>query len=201
MNRRLACLAAGAAMVALSGCGDKSAGDKAAPAKTGTPSDASATASGPSVAMTPPHRKPGLWEQKVSMSGMDQTTRLCLDEAVEQKLSWWGQQATKDMCAKTRIAPRLDGAWEIASECDMGSGGKTVTNGVAVGDFATGYRMEATTVTTGAGAPQMNGEHKMVVQATWKGACPAGFKPGDMELPGGMKFNMIDMAGKTRSAG
>src|SRR5438552_2208628 len=46
----------------------------------------------------------------------------------------------------------------------------------------------------GAAATQMNGEHEMTMEGTWKGACPAGFKPGDMELPGGMKINMLDMA-------
>jgi len=198
MNRYMAWLASAAALSMIAGCGDKSAPKEKADAAQGAAKDVTATVAAP---VAPPHRKPGLWEQKVSMAGMNQVTRLCLDAAAEQKLSAFGQQATKDMCAKTRMARRLDGAWEIASECDMGAGGKTVTTGVATGDFASAYKMEATTVTSGASAPQMNGEHKMVMEATWKGPCPAGFKPGDMELPGGMKFNMIEMAPKTRPAG
>ena len=190
MTRQLICLAVG--VLLLAGCGEKSGGE-AAPA--------SGQAASTATPVSPPRRKPGLWEQRVSMAEMDQVTRLCVDDAVEDKLSWWGQQATRDMCAKTSMKRRLDGAWEIASECEMGSGGKTVTNGVATGDFSRAYRMEATTVTTGAQAPQMNGEHKMVVEAAWKGPCPTGFKPGDMELPGGMRFNMLEMAGKTRPAG
>jgi hypothetical protein len=42
----------------------------------------------------------------------------------------------------------------------------------------------------------MNGSHKMVLDAVWQGPCPAGFKPGDMELPGGMKINVLEMAGR-----
>jgi hypothetical protein len=34
----------------------------------------------------------------------------------------------------------------------------------------------------------------MAIEATWKGACPADMKPGDVEMPGGMKINLVDAA-------
>ena len=135
MTRQLTCLAAG--LLLLAACGEKAEGDKAAAGQAAQ--DPAATA----APVSPPRRKPGLWEQRVSMAGMDQVTRLCVDDAVEDKLSWWGQQATRDMCAKTSMKRRLDGAWEIASECEMGSGGKTVTTGLATGDFSSAYRHSA----------------------------------------------------------
>jgi hypothetical protein len=77
----------------------------------------------------------------------------------------------------------------------MGSGGTIVSTGEAKGDFGSHYTVDIKSSTTGAAAPQMNGEHAMTLEATWKGPCPAGFKPGDMELPGGMKINMLTMGG------
>jgi hypothetical protein len=41
----------------------------------------------------------------------------------------------------------------------------------------------------------------MTLDATWKGPCPADFKPGDMELPGGMKINMLTMGAGGPGAG
>nr|QQZ49522.1 hypothetical protein JKL49_21540 [Phenylobacterium glaciei] len=39
----------------------------------------------------------------------------------------------------------------------------------------------------------MNGPHKITVEAAWQGACPEGYKPGDMSLPGGIKINILDL--------
>jgi len=38
----------------------------------------------------------------------------------------------------------------------------------------------------------------MTLSATYDGACPTGWKPGDMELPGGMRVNVMN-AGKASS--
>lgn len=183
-HRTLLICAAG--VLALSACGkggDKTpaAGDAAKPAST---------AAGP---VAPPHRKPGLWTQTVAMGDFTQTTRLCLDDAVEAKVSLWGAQTSKEMCSRNETHRSLNGSWTFSAVCDMGSGGVTTTTGTATGDFGAKYRIEAVSTTTGASAPQMNGEHKMVVDAAWSGPCPDGFKAGDMELPGGMKINIAQM--------
>jgi hypothetical protein len=192
-------LAAVAALLAplalLAGCQRKPAAEKAADAKAAA-ANASATTTGPAPIASPPRRKPGLWSQTVKMAEMSQTTRICLDATTEAKMSVFGQQATKDMCKVNHMSRGLDGSWAFVSVCDMGSGGKTTTTGVASGDFGSHYTMTADSVTSGASAPQMNGSHKMVLDAVWQGPCPAGFKPGDMELPGGMKINVLEMAGR-----
>jgi hypothetical protein len=100
------------------------------------------------------------------------------------------------MCSKTAMSRGLDGSWSFSSVCNVGAGGKTTTSGVITGDFNSKYEMTAESTTEGASAPQMNGPHKMAMEAVWVGPCPAGFKPGDMELPGGMKMNMLAMAAK-----
>ena len=140
----------------------------------------------------PPSRAPGLWVQTVSSAGMTQQSRLCVDAAVEAAFGWWGQ--TTGACAKPSVTRGPDGGWRFNSRCDMGPAGVNATTGVATGDFSAADRMQAETITTAAAAPQMNGAHKMTLEAAWQGPCPAGMKPGDMTLPGGMKINLLEVA-------
>lgn len=172
-----------AAVLALSAC-EKKPAEKA--------DAAAAPAFQPS--QTPPKRKPGLWEQRVSTGDFVQVSRICLDETTDAKMSFWGAQATRDMCEKNIFSARVAGGYQFSSICDMGSGGKTTTSGTATGDFNSKYLIQAESSTVGAAAPQMNGLRKLTIEAAWQGACPEGFKPGDMALPGGMKINMLDMA-------
>ncbi|HEX5377983.1 MAG TPA: DUF3617 family protein [Phenylobacterium sp.] len=193
MNWRHGILALSAAALALGGC-SKPAGEKAAQAP-----DAGQAASATTPAKAPaagppamPTRKPGLWKQTVSTSGMEQVSSICLDKEVESKLAVWGAGASKDICQQSAVTP-APGGWAFTSSCDMGSGGKVSSKGRVTGDFNTSYRVESESVTEGAGAPQMNGPHKMTLTATWQGPCPADMKPGDMALANGMKINMMDM--------
>jgi hypothetical protein len=197
MIRRTGLILTAATLAALAACNKKSE-ETAAPSAEAPAAQAPAAATTTAPAM-PPKRKPGLWEQTMSMSGMTQTSQFCVDAAVEERLGWWSQQATKDMCTQNAFTPGPGGSWSFTSECDMGSGGKTVTKGVASGDFGSAYRLDMTSTTTGAGAPQMNGEHKMAMDAAWKGPCPADMKPGDMKLlPGGMKVNLLEGLGSPK---
>ena len=149
MAWRNAILAA-TATLALAAC-SKPAGEKAASAEgAAKPATATAPAAGPAAM---PNRKPGLWKQTVSTAGMTQTSTICLDKAVESKLAVWGAGASKDMCKQTAMAPTA-GGWTFASTCDMGTGGTTTTKGTVTGDFDTSYKVEASSVTEGAGAPQ-----------------------------------------------
>jgi hypothetical protein len=183
------------ALLALAACGKKDAATSAG----GASADASATAS-PAAApklMTPPERKAGLWEQTMHMAQMTQTSKICFDGEVNKKMSLWGQQAGKDMCSQQSVTPKLGGGWTFSSTCQMGSGGTIHSEGEATGDFNSHYTVKVKSSTTGASAPQMNGEHEMLLEATWKGPCPADFKPGDMELSNGMKMNILTLAAST----
>jgi hypothetical protein len=163
-------------------------------AATGTAAPATATAPAVSAGpLTPPPRKPGLWTQTVSMAQMQQTTKLCLDAATDKQMAWWGSQAAKSTCPEQTITQHLGGGWDFHSVCKSAAGGTTTSSGTATGDFGSHYKVEATSTTTGGPMPQANGEHKMSIEATWQGPCPADMKPGDMEMPGGMKINMNDM--------
>lgn len=189
MRRTLALAAL--SLVALSACHKKPAEAPKPPAAPGSGPTARGDAAATLAAM--PERTPGLWAQKVSTAGIAQATQVCLDKAVEQRFTWWGQHAGQGACSRTSITARPGGGWNFASTCDMGADGRTSTKGEVTGDFARSYRVTAQSTISGAQAPQMNGTHAMTLEASWKGPCPAGMKPGDMLLPGGMKINMMQI--------
>ena len=104
----------------------------------------------PAAPLTPPTRKPGLWEQKIAVASMNQTMKMCLDEAVEQKMKWWGSQSPgKADCAEQKITPHLGGGWDFHSVCKMGESGTVTSDGSATGDFSSHYKVEVNSVTSG----------------------------------------------------
>jgi hypothetical protein len=189
-------LVSAAALLALTACSKKDNAAKAPDASVAGP----AAAKAPAAPLAPPERKVGLWEQKMSTAGMTQVSRVCISDEVNKQMSLWGQQSGKDMCQRQSISP-TPGGWKFSSSCNMGSGGTIVSEGEAKGDFGSRYTVDIKSSTTGAAAPQMNGEHAMTLEATWKGPCPPDFKPGDMELSGGMKINMLTMTAGGAGAG
>ncbi len=197
MHRLSMTAALGLSCLVLAGCNRNEAGsDAEAPAPV---AGAETPLTGPSGAPTPPTRRAGLWEQRLSTEGMVQVTRICIDDALDARLSWWSQQATHEACEKNLVSRRTDGNWQFSSVCDMGTGGKTTSSGVASGDFASRYVITGESSTVGAAAPQMNGIRSVNIEAVWQGPCPEGFRPGDMELPGGMRVNLLDMAGAAQA--
>ena len=68
------------------------------------------------------------------------------------------------------------------------------TEGQITGDMNTRYTNRMTSTTTGAAVAHMNRTTAMTAEGVFEGPCPADMKPGDMEIPGGMRFNMIEMA-------
>jgi len=185
--------ACGVAVLALAAC-QKKADTAATGESASVAANAPAAQPGP---LTPPPRKPGLWEQKVSMAQMSQSTKMCLDQATDKQMAWWGSQAAKSTCGEQNVTARAGGGWDFHSVCKSPDGGTTTSDGVATGDFNSHYKVDVTSTTAGGPMPQANGVHKISIEATWQGPCPANMKPGDMEMPGGMKINMNDaMSGK-----
>jgi len=189
------------ALVALAGCAKKT--DTAG----GAAANASATApeSKPAAALTAPTRRAGLWEQTMHMREMTQTTRMCLDDATEQKMKWWATEQHADKsenpCTEQSVTPKLGGGWSFHSVCKMGESGTITSNGEATGDFGSHYTLKITSVTTGSSYPQANGTHEMTMEGTWKGACPAGMKGGDIQLANGMTFNATEGASGFKGSG
>lgn len=186
MRRVFTVLGATAAAISLAACqkSDQASGEKAA-----TGDAPPAVAKGGPIDPASFKRRPGLWSQTMTTNGTTQTIKLCTDEPTEAKFSLMGQQISKDMCPKNVITPTA-GGWTFESECDMAGMGKSVTKGEATGDLNSRYTIKATVVTTGSSMPQANGTSQMEILAVREGECPAGMKPGDMTLPGGMTMNL-----------
>lgn len=182
MRLRIAALLLGATSLSLAACDSQAPETKA---KSAAP-----------VVVETPKRKPGLWKQVMTIQdiGASQTASLCLDKDTDAKLSWWAQQGVRGGCAKNDVAKQPDGSWAFSSSCEMVGGIQMTTEGSATGDFQTNYTVTARTTTTGAPMQQMNGTRTTVIEATWVGECPAGMKPGEMELPGGQRVDMMAMA-------
>jgi hypothetical protein len=158
--------------------------------------------SAPAAALTPPSRKPGLWDQKMTTASISQTMKICLDESVEQKMKWWGSQAANGPdCAEQKVTPHIGGGWDFHSVCKMGESGTITSDGQATGDFNSSYKVEIHSVTTGSPMAQANGPHTSTIEATWAGPCPADMKPGDMTMPNGMKINMLRAMDATAGMG
>lgn len=194
-------LICGAAVLALGACSKKT---ETAATGTAAPATANAPAATPAGPMSLPSRKPGLWEQTMSSetSKMHQTISMCIDTALDQKMKVWGSQNGKSMCTDEKITSHLGGGWSFHAVCPMGESGTVTSDGEATGDFGSHYTVNVTSTTAGSPMAQANGVHKMSIDAVWKGPCPADMKPGDMLMPGGMKFNVADaMDGKPAGAG
>ena len=189
--RVLTGIVAAGTLAALAGCGEKPT--EKTEAAGGAKPAASAPASLAQAAW--PKRKPGLWTQTMTLKeqGFSRDFRYCIDAASDEKLGLDSQGANAQ-CTKGQPARTADGGWTITSACDMGPAGQTQSTIQVSGDFDSRYVMEIATTTTGAAQPAMNGQHRMTMTAEWSGACPEGWVGGDVEMPGGMRMNLLTKA-------
>lgn len=144
-----------------------------------------------------PHRKAGLWAQTIHVSGMTQTTKICLDGDTDAKMALWGQQMKDDTSCRRQTTHVIPGGVAFESECDMGEAGRVTARGTATGDFNSSYVVKVTSTTSGSAMPKADGAHEMQIDAEYQGACPANMKGGDvaLEIPGtgGKTVNLEDM--------
>jgi hypothetical protein len=119
-------------------------------------------------------------------------TRQCIDAKTDARLQQMGQGVMEGTCSKNVL--RRDGSrWVSESVCRMGK--STITSrGVVTGDFDRELRM----VIDSEYAPPLMGMSKDQTTITQRhaGACPAGWKPGDVEMPGTQqRMNVMEMPG------
>lgn len=141
-----------------------------------------------------PTRKPGLWEISIAGDGAPpQNARHCIDEKTDRAMQEMGR-GMGGACSKQSMRKEGD-RWVSDSECKFGP--TTVTShSVTTGDVSSALRTEVDAKYN----PPMAGRatSKTVVTAKWSGACPAGWKPGDMEMAGMGRVNLESMRGMMR---
>lgn len=149
------------------------------------------------------HVREGLWQVTASFpdgGGASMTTRICMDESMTALNTGAAQSTQVDAC--TQDVTRMPDGFGFTSRCEPEGGGVTETVGSLTGDFQTAYRMEATVTTTGSPMAAMNSTTRVVQQAEYQGACPEGWRPGDVEMPGlGMRININDAQAAAQAGG
>lgn len=142
-------------------------------------------ASTPIASVSADARKAGLWEQRVSDGESVHVTQICLDAASDITLSDYGRQANAQ-CEKHEVKEAGTDAWRFETVCDSDAG-KVTTQGEVRGDTATHYTTTAESTVQGV-------RRRLVAEASWKGACPAGMKAGDVIFPDGRRLTVADLA-------
>jgi hypothetical protein len=152
----------------------------------------------PTRAPTPlaalPASRPGLWRESTLRDGRELgligEMRACLDADARARLSTLGGQAGKSRCQSLSVTRDDEGGYRFTSTCDLGLAGRVVTQGEVTGDLASRYRVTSRTDASGAILASMNGHHRIDLEATYLGPCPAGMRTGDVIIANGMKVNM-----------
>lgn len=186
-------VAAAIALTAVAGCSREETPSDVT-ATSGPAADAAVVAdAGPPVA---PRLKAGLWRVSMSGDGAAMTSRMCVDAAMQEKMNVIGAQQQAGACQQNTVSPLPGGGFGFQAVCDSTAtgGGKATTTGQITGDMQTGYVNRMTTVTTGYPVAHMNRTTEMTAEGRYEGPCPADMKPGDMQVEGGPRFNMVDMA-------
>lgn len=149
------------------------------------------------MALDLPKRKSGLWEVKTSMpdmpAQMQQTAiKMCVDEKSDDITQQMADAEAKQNCSKSEI--KRDGErWVIHSVCKE-QGITMTTDGVFSGKFDSAYKAEM----KAAYQPPIQGmaSSRMVMDARFLGACPAGMKAGEILLPNGQKIDPKKLGAK-----
>ena len=142
---------------------------------------------GPALALDLPARKPGLWELKMTLeesSTPPQVMQQCIDAATD-KLMQEKFSVSRDVCPKQEMS-KSGSTIVVDASCKFGTIAAT-THAVFEGDFDSAYTAKVTT------ALESGVKKNMMMQAKWLGACKPDQKPGDIEMPNGMKMNILEM--------
>jgi hypothetical protein len=151
-----------------------------------------------------PHRKAGLWEQRIIRDGKPLpmgAMRACVDPASDAKASVFGEKLGQGPCKSHSISRGPDGAFHFSSVCEGPMAGTVTTRGVAAGDFASGYKVHSESDVDGSALPGLNGHHVMDMEVRYLGECPAGMAPGQLMLGNGMKVNAGKITGAAVALG
>jgi hypothetical protein len=136
-----------------------------------------------------PPRKPGMWHIRMAMRpGLPElTTKLCLDQATDKALMEVGLSMSKGMCEKQDVSH--DGSSiVIDSVCKFGPM-KTTSHIIIDGDFQSEYTVQINGSIEG-GPKGMPDKTDMKQTVRWiSETCSDGLKPGQMLMPGGVRFD------------
>ncbi len=147
---------------------------------------------GESASTGMPTRRPGLWEQVLTRDGKPGKLgrlKICLDAASDLKLGVFGRHFAKGECQKS-VSHDATGAYHFSSSCSLKGGELVSTRGAANGDFTSRYDVQSDISVSGSPVEPMNGTHAIHITGRYRGPCPAGMRPGEINVGAGMKINI-----------
>jgi hypothetical protein len=140
-------------------------------------------AASPGFAADLPHRKPGLWEFRMSRESLSGFTfQQCIDAETDQMMMSSAGPLPREICP-TRDVQRSGDAITIDFTCTLKD--KTATSHeVITGSMESAYTMTMTVESEA----MPGGGMKMTMASQWIGPCAADQKPGDMMMGRGLNF-------------
>ncbi|MGA0607596.1 DUF3617 domain-containing protein [Phenylobacterium sp. VNQ135] len=138
-----------------------------------------------------PMRAAGLWRQTVTADGTTKTMRICLDDQAARRLNLLGDELARFECPANRSWRDGDG-WSFEHQCNMLSMGRQEVTGHVTGDLKRRFVMTATSLIAGSEFAKANGRHQTRIEGVLEGPCPAGWRPGEVELGDGARFNVLN---------
>jgi len=143
-----------------------------------------------------PTRKAGLWAQTLTRDGHAQRTHaalVCLDGGPITDVGGLGRRLGARDCDR-HVIHAADGSYHFTSACQLPAGATLTTRGVASGDFASHYRIDADVAVNGAPISALDGQHQVTVVGAYRGPCPAGASPGHLVEMDRQKPRMAERA-------
>lgn len=137
-----------------------------------------------------PKRKPGLWEIKSTVMGMNSSVQQCVGPDSDDLMARQARDRQRADCSATQVTRQANGV-RVHSVCKMEA--RTVTtDGEFTGSFDSAYKGKLVSKMD----PPQNGvsSTEINIDARWTGPCAANQKPGDMVVstPGGQRIDMND---------
>lgn len=142
-----------------------------------------------------PTRRPGLWQITLQTPGVaPQVVRHCVDARTDRPMQQLTEGTDATTCSR-RTYFREGERYLGESECRFGTSTALIRSSVQ-GDFARSYKGEVDSRIE----PPTAGinQYKVSLQARWLSACPVGWKPGDMDVPGMGRVNLAEVQSARR---
>lgn len=143
-----------------------------------------------------PPRKPGLWDIKTTVEGRKlpiKDVRHCVDQSTDKMMNSALGLASWQACSKKDVQ-KSGNTTTIDSVCKV-SGVTNTSHTVITGSFDSAYTVTIASMSEGGekvkGMPK--GEHNVMIEAKYLGACERGQKPGDIMIGDGIKINIQNM--------
>jgi len=137
----------------------------------------------------------GLWSIAYSSSTSARTlARVCVDPRVDLLLATVNRHIGAD-CDQQAVRT-TDDIIHLQAICPVQGDGERAVSGEASGDLASTFSLTGIVRTQGSRIPTLNGSQNFVSSGSYLGACPDGWRPGDVELEGSTaRANLLNDAG------